>query len=78
LGKADITRNFGRETRHSRIGEKLKSIADKDKKLRDAIRNKIKSNNARKEGKKIISEDINGLNDDTGSLLDDKNILPDV
>ena len=78
LGKADITRNFGRETRHSRIGEKLKSIADKDKKLRDGIRNKIKSNNARKAGKKIISEDINGLSDDTGSLLDDKNILPDV
>ena len=78
LGKADITRNFGRETRHSRIGEKLKSISDKDKKLRDAIRNKIKSNNARKAGKKIISEDINGLSDDTGSLLDDKNILPDV
>jgi hypothetical protein len=78
LGKADITRNFGRETRHSRIGEKLKSISDKDKKLRDAIRNKIKSNNARKAGKKIISEDINGLSDDTDSLLDDKNILPDV
>ena len=77
LGKGDITRNFGRETRHSRIGEKLKSIADKDRKLRDGIRNKIKSNNARKAGKKIISEDINGLSDDTGSLLDDKNILPD-
>jgi len=77
LGKADITRNFGRETRYSRIGEKLKSISDKDKKLRDGIRNKIKSNNARKAGKKIISEDINGLSDDTGSLLDDKNILPD-
>ena len=78
LGKGDITRNFGRETRHKRIGEKLKSISDKDKKLRDGIRNKIKSNNARKAGKKIISEDINGLSDDTGSLLDDKNILPDV
>jgi len=77
LGKADITRNFGRETRYSRIGEKLKSISDKDKKLRDGIRNKIKSNNAKKAGKKIISEDINGLSDDTGSLLDDKNILPD-
>jgi hypothetical protein len=77
LGKADITRNFGRETRYSRIGEKLKNIADKDRKLRDGIRNKIKSNNARKAGKKIISEDINGLSDDTGSLLDDKNILPD-
>jgi len=77
LGKADITRNFGRETRYKRIGEKLKSISDKDKKLRDGIRQRIKASNEKKEGKKIISEGLDGLSDDSGSLLDDKNILPD-
>ena len=77
LGKDEITRNFGRETRHKRIGEKLKSIADKEKKLRDGIRNRIKARNAEKSGKKIINEGFEGLSDDTGSLLDDKNLLPD-
>lgn len=77
LGKDEITRNFGRETRHKRIGEKLKSVADKEKKLRDGIRNRIKARNAEKSGKKIINEGFEGLSDDTGSLLDDKNLLPD-
>ncbi len=77
LGKADITRNFGRESRAKRIGEKLKSVADKEKKLRDGIRNRIKARNIEKGGKKVINEGLEGLSDDSGSLLDDKNLLPD-
>jgi hypothetical protein len=78
LGKADITRNFGRETRGERIYNKLKGISDKDKKLRDGIRSKIQARNSQKSTKKVINEGLDGLSDDTGSLLDDKNILPDV
>jgi hypothetical protein len=77
LGKADITRNFGRETRGERIYNKLKGISDKDKKLRDGIRSKIQDRNSQKSTKKVINEGLDGLSDDTGSLLDDKNILPD-
>jgi hypothetical protein len=77
LGKDDITRNFGRETRAKRIGEKLKSVSDKEKKLRDGIRNRIKARSIEKGGKKVINEGLEGLSDDSGSLLDDKNLLPD-
>ena len=70
LGKADITRNFGRETRNGRIATKLRTLSDeKEKMLRDAIRKKVQST-----GKSKLFE---GKSSETGSLLDDSNILPD-
>ena len=70
LGKADITRNFGRESRNGRIATKLRTLSDeKEKMLRDAIRKKVQST-----GKGKLFE---GKSSETGSLLDDSNILPD-
>ena len=79
LGKADVTRNFGRETRKERIADKLKHISDSEKMLRDSIRKKIQSKTLAKKGKHMLKEDVDfEQNNDTGSLLDDKNILTDI
>jgi len=78
LGKADITRNFGRETRRERLAGKLKGIAKKEQMLKDAIRNKAKAKDEQKSSKKILKEQVNFDQNDTGSLLDDKNILTDI
>ena len=43
LGKDDITRNFGRETRKERVASKLKDVSDKEKYLKDAIRKRIQA-----------------------------------
>jgi hypothetical protein len=66
LGKADVTRNFGRETRNARLATRLKDISSKERALRDNLRKRIR--------KERLFE---SQNTDTGSLLDDKNILPD-
>lgn len=78
LGKDDITRNFGRETRKERLSTKLKDISEKEKFLKDSIRKKIQSRFDKNKGKKVLNEDIETPNEDTGSLLDDKNILTDI
>jgi hypothetical protein len=79
LGKADVMRNFGRETRKERIASKLKHISDSEKMLRDSIRKKIQSKTLAKKGKHMLREDVDfEQNSDTGSLLDDKNILTDI
>jgi len=78
LGKDDITRNFGRETRKERLASKLKDVSEKERFLKDAIRKKIQARYDKKNGKKVLNEDIETQNDDTGSLLDDKNILNDI
>ncbi len=78
LGKDDITRNFGRETRRERIATKLKSISEKEKIIKDSIRKKIEAKNESKRGKQRLNENINLDQSDTGSLLDDKNILTDI
>jgi hypothetical protein len=79
LGKADVSRNFGRETRKERIMGKLQHISDSEKMLRDAIRKKIQSASAKKKGKQVLKENVESIkNEDTGSLLDDKNILTDI
>jgi len=69
LGKADIMRNFGRETRNVRLANRLRDVASKEKILKDVLKKKI-----RREGKQQLWENQLG---DSGSLLDDKNILPD-
>ena len=69
LGKADIMRNFGRDTRNVRLANRLRDVASKEKILKDVLRKKI-----RREGKQQLWENQLG---DSGSLLDDKNILPD-
>jgi hypothetical protein len=66
LGKVDISRNFGRDTRSARLANRLKDISNKEKTLRDSLRKKIR--------KERLFE---SQNTDTGSLLDDTNILPD-
>ena len=78
LGKDDITRNFGRETRKERLVSKLKNVSEKEKFLKDAIRKRIQSRYEKKSGKKVLNEDIDTQSDDSGSLLDDKNILTDI
>jgi hypothetical protein len=79
LGKADVMRNFGRETRKERLASKLKHISDSEKMLRDSIRKKIQNKTLAKKGKHMIKEDVDfEQNNDTGSLLDDKNILTDI
>lgn len=78
LGKDDITRNFGRETRRERIATKLKSISEKEKIIKDSIRKKIEAKNESKRGKQRLNENIDLDQTDTGSLLDDKNILTDI
>jgi len=78
LGKDDITRNFGRETRRERIATKLKSISEKEKIIKDSIRKKIEAKNESKRGKQRLNENIDLDQSDTGSLLDDKNILTDI
>jgi hypothetical protein len=78
LGKDDITRNFGRETRRERIATKLKSISEKEKIIKDSIRKKIEAKNESNRGKQRLNENINLDQSDTGSLLDDKNILTDI
>jgi len=78
LGKDDITRNFGRETRKERLVSKLKNISEKERFLKDTIRKKIQARYDKKNGKKVLNEDIQSQNDDSGSLLDDKNILNDI
>jgi hypothetical protein len=70
LGKADITRNFGRDTRNERIAKKLRTLStEKENRLRDAIRKKVKANT---KGKLF-----EGNEQKSGSLLDDNNILSD-
>jgi hypothetical protein len=78
LGKDDITRNFGRETRRERIATKLKSISEKEKIIKDSIRKRIEAKNEVKKGKQRLNEGIDFDQSDTGSLLDDKNILTDI
>jgi hypothetical protein len=78
LGKDDITRNFGRETRKERLVTKLKDVSEKEKVFKDAVRKRIQARYDKKNGKKVINEETNTQNDDTGSLLDDKNILTDI
>ena len=78
LGKDDITRNFGRETRKERLVSKLKSISEKEKFLKDSIRKRIQSKYEKNNGKKVLNEDIDTQSEDSGSLLDDKNILTDI
>ena len=78
LGKDDITRNFGRESRKERLASKLKDVSQKERFLKDAIRKKIQARYDKKNGKKVLNEDVEPQNDDTGSLLDDKNILNDI
>ena len=78
LGKDDITRNFGRETRKERLVSKLKSISEKEKFLKDSIRKRIQSKYEKNKGKKVLNEDIDTQSEDSGSLLDDKNILTDI
>jgi len=78
LGKDDITRNFGRETRKERLVSKLKNVSEKEKFLKDAIRKRIQSKYEKKSGKKVLNEDIDTQSEDSGSLLDDKNILTDI
>jgi hypothetical protein len=78
LGKDDITRNFGRETRRERIATKLKSISEKEKIIKDGIRKRIQAKNESKKGKQRLNEGIDFDQSDTGSLLDDKNILTDI
>jgi hypothetical protein len=65
------------ENRNSRLTNKLKGLASKEQLLRDALRKKIRNSTTAK-GK--LFEDKNKLdegNAESGSLLDDKNILPD-
>ncbi len=78
LGKDDITKNFGRETRKERLVSKLKNVSEKEKFLKDAIRKKIQSNYNKNTEKKVLNEDILVQPEDSGSLLDDKNILTDI
>ncbi len=78
LGKDDITRNFGRETRKERLVSKLKNVSEKEKFIKDTIRKKIQSRYDKNNSKKMINEDTDISNDDSGSLLDDKNILTDI
>lgn len=78
LGKDDITRNFGRETRKERVISKLKDVSEKEKFFKDAVRKRIQARYDKKDDKKIINEETNTQNDDSGSLLDDKNILTDI
>ena len=78
LGKDDITKNFGRETRKERLVSKLKNVSEKEKFLKDAIRKRIQSKYNKNTEKKVLNEDIRVQPEDSGSLLDDKNILTDI
>lgn len=68
LGKNDITKNFGRDSRNTRIVDRLRGISEKEKSLRDALKKKVRSSKG-----KLFEGDTN----DTGSMLDDRNILSD-
>lgn len=70
LGKADVTRNFGRDGIKKKIAGRLKDMTDKEKMLRDAIRKKVTS----AKSKRVLTETFTT---EGNSILDDKNILPD-
>jgi len=71
LGNKENHSNPRTENRNMRVANKLKSIASKEEQLRNALKSKIRQ---KKAGKGKLFED---RNTDSGSLLDDKNILPD-
>ncbi len=60
------------------LKHQLKNVSEKEKFIKDTIRKKIQSRYDKNNSKKMINEDTDISNDDSGSLLDDKNILTDI